>query len=209
MGVLRIQQTDRMDVPAIRAKLHLDIAGSALVMGNAATERVREVREVALGLQAAGVPAAQIEVRGVEISNRAGLLAKQQKARFLVVVEAEPALLPQVLGLLADQKQVNLQRVEWVFDDFEAGLRLAPRAMLKARQRADAIAEAAGHRVVGVLSASDSWDMPVGAVRVHADWMGQEVPRAERSRLAPLDAGVDYSSTRVLTVQLTVDFQLD
>ncbi|KQQ98663.1 hypothetical protein [Deinococcus sp. Leaf326] len=84
-------------------------------------------------LQALSVPAAQIQVRGVEISSRTGLLAKQQKARFLLVVEVEPALLPQVLGVLADQKQVELQRLEWVFDEFEASLRLGPQAMRKAR----------------------------------------------------------------------------
>ena len=209
MGILRIQQKDHLDVTAVSARLHLEVAGETLVMGNAATERVREVREVNGQLQTLGVPAEQIQVRGVEISSRTGLLAKQQKARFLLMVEVEPALLPQVLGVLADQKQVELQRLEWVFDDFEASLRLGPQAMRKARQRADGIAEAAGHRVVGVLNASDTWEMPVSTVNLQPEWMGQEVQRASRTRSGPLDAGVNYSSTHVLSVQLTVDFQLE
>ncbi|GAA4004041.1 hypothetical protein GCM10022631_13690 [Deinococcus rubellus] len=209
MGILRIQLKDQLDVTAVSAKLHLEIVGETLVMGNAATERVKEVREVAQQLQAAGISASQIQVKGVEISNRTGLLTKSQKARFLLVVETEAALLPEVLGLLADQKHVDLQRLEWMFDDFEASLLLAPQAMRKARRRAEVIAEAAGHRVVGVLNASDTWDMPVSVVHLQSDWRSQEVQRAPRARASSLDAGVQYSSVHTLTVQLTVDFQLE
>jgi len=209
VGILRIQLKDHFDVTATRAKLYLEIAGETLVMGNAATERVKEVREVAQQLQAAGVPAADIQVRGVEISNRTGLLTKSQKARFLLVVETEATLLPQVLGLLADQKQTDLQRLEWIFDDFEASLTLGAQAMRKARRRAEVLAEAAGHRVIGVLNASDTWEMPVKTINWQPDWAAQEVQRASPPRGRALDVGVNYSSTQVLTVQLTVDFQLE
>jgi len=209
MGVLRIQLKDHLDVTATRARLHLEVAGETLVMGNAATERVKEVREVTQQLQATGVPAADIQVRGVEISSRTGLLTKSQKARFLLVVDTEATLLPQVLGLLADQKQTDLQRLEWIFDDFEASLLLGAQAMRKARRRAEVLAEAAGHRVVGVLNASDTWEMPVKTIHWQPDWTAQEVPRATRPRASVLDAGVNYSSTQVLSVQLTVDFQLE
>lgn len=209
MGVLRIQLNDQLDVTATRAKLHLEIAGETLVMGNAATERVREVREVTQQLQAAGVAASNIQVKGVEISNRTGLVTKSQKARFLLVVEVEAALLPQVLGLLADQKQTELQQLEWIFDDFEARLTLGAQAMRKARRRAEVLAEAAGHRVVGVLNASDTCEMPVKMLQWQPDWRAQEMQRASTPRGRSLDAGVNYSSMQALTVQLTVDFQLE
>ncbi|ULH18143.1 SIMPL domain-containing protein (plasmid) [Deinococcus sp. KNUC1210] len=209
MGVLRIQQKDHLDVTAVSANLHLEIAGETLVMGNAAMERIKEVRDLTQQLQAAGLPATQIQVRGVDISNRTGLLTKHQKARFFMVVGMDTSLLPQVLGLLADQKHVNLQRLEWIFDEFEASLMLGPQAMRKARRRADVIAEAAGHRVVGVLNASDTWEMPVSSINLQTDWTSQDVQRAPRARAGSLDAGVEYSSTRVVTVQLTVDFQLE
>ncbi|THF70192.1 DUF541 domain-containing protein [Deinococcus sp. Arct2-2] len=209
MGVLRIQLKDHLDVTAISVKLHLEISGETLVMGNAATERVKEVRDVTQQLQAAGIPTSQIQVKGVEISTRTGLLTKSQKARFLLVVETEAALLPEVLSLLANQKQVDLTRLEWIFDDFEASLLLGPQAMHKARRRAEVIAEAAGHRVVGVHHASDTWEMPVSVINLQPDWMAQDVQRAPRARASSLDAGVQYSSTHVLTVQLTVDFQLE
>jgi len=209
MGVLRIQLKDHLDITATRTKLHLEIAGEALVMGNAATERVKEVREVTQQLQTVGVPAADIQVRGVEISNRTGLLTKSQKARFSLVVGVGAALLPQVLGLLADQKQTDLQRLEWIFDDFEASLVLGAQTMRKARRRADVIAEAAGHRVVGVLNASDTWEMPVKTITWQPDWTAQEMQRASPPRGRALEVGVNYSSTQVLSMQLTVDFQLE
>jgi len=209
MGTLRIQVKDALDVTAVHAKLHLEVVGETLVMGNAAVERVREVRELTQQLQVVGILATQIHVKGIEISNRTGLLTKSQKARFLLVVESQAELLPEVLGVLADQKQVTLQRLEWIFDDFEASLVLAPQAMRKARRRADVIAEAAGHRIVGVLSASDTWEMPVSIVQLQQDWTVQEVQRNARPRATSLDAGVPYASTQVLTVQLTVDFQLE
>ncbi|GGR12919.1 SIMPL domain-containing protein [Deinococcus ruber] len=209
MGVLRIQQKDHLDITAVSAKLHLNIEGETFVMGNAAIERVKAVRDLTQQLQVAGIPAAQIQVRGVELSNRTGLMTKQQSVRFTLVVETEAALLPAVLGLLADQRQVELQQLEWIFDDFEASLLLGSQAMRKARRRADALAEAAGHRVVGVLNASDTWEMPVSTIQWQPQGMMQEVSRATRARASSLDAGVQYSSTHVLTVQLTVDFQLE
>ncbi len=49
----------------------------------------------------------------------------------------------------------------------------------------------------------------MSVVHLQSEWLAQEVQRAPRSGASSLDAGVQYSSTHVLTVQLTVDFQLE
>lgn len=205
MGLLRVTIHESTEVTAISAKLHVQIEGETFVMGNAALERAREVRDFVSQLQAGGLEASAIQVRGVSLSNASGLLTKNQKVEFSLVVEVKPEQLPTILGIVSAQKNIRLQQVEWVFDEFEASIPLAAQAMQKARRKADAIAQAAGQHIVGVHSASDSWDMPTVNVNLQA------MPTAtlQRARQANLDLGVEYRATQILQVGLTVDFTLE
>lgn len=207
MGLIRITVDDRTDITAVSAKLHVQIEGETFVMGNAAMEKAREVRDFVAQLQAAGVLPQDIHVQGVKIASSSGLLAKNQKVEFQLVVRVNPAQLPDVLGAVAAHKNMTLKQLEWVFDEFEASIPLAAQAMKKARRKADALAEAAGHRVTGVHSASDSWDMPVSNVNLKADSSGAY--GMMRAQAASVDVGVEYSATQQLSVHLTVDFTLE
>lgn len=207
MRLLRVTVNDQAEITAISAKLHLQIEGETFVMGNAALERAREVRDFVKALAHAGLGADAIHVQGVKIASSSGLLAKNQKVEFKLLVKVLPDQLPEVLGVVAAQKNIILKGVEWKFDDFEASIPLAAAAMQKARRKADAIAKAAAHTVTGVHNASDSWDMPVANVNLLRDEGEFMMMRARQA--APVDVGVEYSATQTLSVSLTVDFTLE
>lgn len=204
MGILRITVDDRADVAASGAKLHLIVKGTASLMGNAAVKRAAEVRDLIAALADAGVAEENVEVAGVRLASSANLLGRNQKVEISLTVTVEPAQLPAVLGLLADQPNLTLDTLEWVYETFEASIPLTARAMTKARRKADVVAEAAGQRITGITNASDSWSMPVPRQAMAYDTM-----MARSAKAAPeLDLGLEFSSTTEITVQVTVDFEM-
>ncbi|WP_022800055.1 SIMPL domain-containing protein [Deinococcus ficus] len=206
MGLLRVTVEDQAEVTAHAATLFVTVEGETFVMGNAALERAREVREFAQALQAAGVPAGRLHVQGVRIASSSGLLTKNQKAEFQLSAEATPEQLPAVLGVVAAGRNARLTRLDWQFDEFEASLPLAAQAMRKARRKADVIAGAAGQRVQGVHRASDTWELPGATMEFQPEGRMYALRAAGGP---PLDVGVEYSATRTLRVTLTVDFTLE
>ncbi|WP_309571009.1 SIMPL domain-containing protein [Deinococcus sp.] len=206
MGLLRVTVQEQGGVTATGVRLHLLVEAETFVIGNAALNGAREVRELVTHLRAAGVPDTDLHIQGVRIAGAGGVLARQQKATYTLVVHSTPGRVPEVLGAVAAHRHAQLCRLEWEFEEFEASLPLAARAMQSARRKADVIAAAAGHRVVGVHSASDSWQMPSTAIDLRTD---APMSLMSHSRTAPLDVGVEYSATQTLEVELTVDFTLD
>lgn len=208
MRLLRVTVDDKSDITAISAKLHLQLEGETFVMGNAALEKAREVRELVAALQRAAVKPTDIHVQGVKIASSTGLLIKNQKVQFNLLLATSPNQLPDVLGIISAQKNLKLQRLEWVFDEFEASIPLAARAMQKARRKADAIAVAAGHSITGVHNASDSWDMPVAHLNLLGAG-GADFAMARARVDSTIDTGVEYSATQTLHIHMTVDFTLE
>ncbi|THF85925.1 SIMPL domain-containing protein [Deinococcus sp. KSM4-11] len=206
MGLLRVTVQEHGEVTATGVRLHLSVEAETFVIGNAALNGARELRELVTSLRTAGVTDADLHVHGVRIAGAGGVLGRQQKATYTLAVRSTPVQLPEVLGAVAAHRHAQLSRLDWDFEAFEASLPLAAQAMQRARRKADVIAAAAGHRVVGVHSASDSWQMPSTTIDLRSD-----APMAlmSRSRATPLDVGVEYSATQPLDVELTVDFTLE
>jgi uncharacterized protein YggE len=112
--------------------------------------------------------------------------------------------LPDLLGALADRPGVSVQRLEWVYDEFEASIAAAAEAMKMARRKADAIAAAAGLEVTGIANATDSWSMP----QPQAELADSGMLFAARAASAPVDLGIELNSTTELSTHLSVDFEL-
>lgn len=205
MGILRITVDDRADVAASGANLHLTVKGTAAVMGNAAIKRAAEVRDLVAALTAVGVGEDSVEVAGVRLASNANLLGRNQKVEINLTVLVEAGQLPTVLGLLADQPNLTLDTLEWVYETFEASIPLTARAMAKARRKADAVAEAAGQRITGIANASDSFSLPSPRQAMAYDGV-----MASRAMAAPeLDLGMEFSSSTEINVHLSVDFEMD
>jgi hypothetical protein len=160
MGILRITIDDTTRVAATKARIHTVVSGSSVLLGDAAVKRSAEVRGLVQALAAVGVAEDSIEIDGLRMQTRSGRLGRSQSVEILITISALPDQLPALLGILADQPNLALDHLEWVVDAFEASIGATAEAMTKARRKADAVARAAGREIVGVVMASDSWNMP-------------------------------------------------
>ena len=204
MGVVSVTIDDEIRIDAVRARVHAVFAGTSRLLAQAAARQAAEVRQLVSALAQLGLGEEAVEVEGVRIETRSGALKLGQSALVQVVVTSPNQQTAAVLGVLGSQSGVTVERIEWVYDGFEASLPATAEAMVKARRKADAIAAAAGLVVTGVRQVSDSWRMPLREAAFPA-------PMALAARGAAaesLDFGVEVSSTTTLGVHLSVDFEI-
>lgn len=206
MGILRITIDDSVRITADSARLHARVKGSSALFGNAAAKKAAEVRDLVTALAQVGIGEEAIEVEGVRLQSRGGVLGKNQQVEFSLVIAATSEQLPAALGVLADRADLTLNELEWVFDSFEASIPATAAALGKARRKADAVAAAAGASVTAISLISDSWNVP--SPRVSFEAADAMLLSARSAKTAPLDPGVDFNATQELFVHLTVDFEL-
>jgi uncharacterized protein YggE len=204
-GILRVTARETSEVTAGSAKLHLRIEGETFVMGNAVTQRSREVRELVTALKTFGITDEDVQVEGVQAKLNQGLLAKGTKVVFNLIVHARDiAVIGDLLGAVANARHAELERIEWVFEDDEIALELSSKAMAKAQRKASAMAAAIQYIVVGIRSASDSLELPdVSDVVLHAqDFMLMQRARVSNS----VDLGTEFKATREITAVVSAEF---
>lgn len=204
-GILRVTATETTEVEAVRARLHVRIEGETFVLGNAALTRSREVAELVSRLKALDLTDDDVQVSGVQAKVNQGVLTKGSRAVFrLVFTVRDLGKIPDDLGAIMTVKHAELERLEWVFDDEAAQLKLAAKAMKKALEKATVMANAVGHEITGIRAVSDSSKMPEAREMNFGgnDWISQE--RARVSAASRVDIGTEFSATR--EVAATVDF---
>ena len=131
-GILRISETSEKEITASSAKLHLSIAGENFVFGNAALEKSREVKRLVDDLKTADIKDEHLFVSSVNIQTESGFFAKSSKATYKLCVDIHDlALLSQVWGVVSNQKQVEMERLEWDYDEDTARLELSRETMQK------------------------------------------------------------------------------
>ncbi len=202
MGELRITVDHEVRIDAVAARVHVTIKAQSSLAATAAAKKVAEVRALVESLVSVGVAEDSIDVTGMRISTGQGKILASQEVRITLEIPATSEQLPGVLGLLAARQGLTVDQVEWTYDEFEASIPATAEAMRMARRKADAVAAAAGLRVVGITTASDSWSMPTPRVEMASFAADTRM----RVGAAPLDMGLTMSSSTTLSVRLTVDF---
>ncbi len=202
MGELRITVDHAVRIDAVDARVHITVKAQSSLAATAAATKVAEVRALVESLVAMGVVEDSIDVTGVRISTGQGKILASQEVRITLEIPATRDQLPGVLGLLAARHGLTVDQVEWTYDQFEASIPVTAEAMRMARRKADAVAAAAGLRVVGITTASDTWSLPTP----RAEMASFAADTRMRAGAAPLDMGLTMSSSTTLSVRLTVDF---
>jgi uncharacterized protein YggE len=206
LGILRISETSEKEITASSAKLHLSITGENFVFGDTALEKSREVKRLVDDLKTAGIKDENLFVSSVSVQTESGFFAKSSKATYTLRVDVHDlALLSQLLGVVSNQKQVEMERLEWVYDEDTAQEGLSREAMQKAKRKADAMAEAVQYRVVGLRSASDSHELPdYRDVRLMKQDFAAGMMRSREA--PPLDIGTEFRASITLKVTVSVEF---
>jgi uncharacterized protein YggE len=204
-GILRVTAQESTQVPAVSAKLHLRIEGETFVMGNAVTQRSREVRELVTALKTFGITDQDVSVEGVQAKLNQGLLAKGTKVTFKLIVHARDiSAIGDLLGAVANARHAELERIEWVFDDDEIALELSSKAMAKAHRKATTMAAAIQYAVIGIRAASDSLELPDASDVILHDAEPMMMQRARVSK--SLDLGTEFKATREITAVVSAEF---
>ncbi len=201
---MRITVERAVRIDATGARVHVTLRAQSSLAATAATKKVAEVRALVESLAAVGIPDGSIDVTGMQIATGQGKILASQEVRITLEIATTSEQLPEVLGILAARHGLSVDQVEWTYDEFEASISASADAMRMARRKADAVAEAAGVRVVGITSASDTWSMPSPRVEMASFASDTRM----RVGAAPLDMGMTMSSTTKLSVRLTVDFEV-
>jgi uncharacterized protein YggE len=204
VGDVRITVELAVRIDATGARVHVTLRAQSSLAATAATKKVAEVRALVESLAAVGIPDDSIDVTGMQIATGQGKILASQEVRITLEIATTPEQLPEVLGILAARHGLSVDQVEWTYDEFEASISATADAMRMARRKADAVAEAAGLRVIGITSASDTWSMPSPRVEMASFASDTRM----RVGAAPLDMGMTMSSTTKLSVRLTVDFEV-
>ena len=187
IGILKISETAEQFINAVSAKLHLEISGENFVYGSAALEKSAEVKNLVEDLRQVGIGVENIFVKDVQVQTETGFFNTSSKGTYKIVVRVEDLeLMPNALGAIARQKNCRLGFTEWIFDEDEARVELAREAMIKAKRKADAMAEAVGYKIVGIRTCSDVYnELPKP--------ISEEFPVMEtKKRVAPADIGAQF-----------------
>ena len=210
-SILRVTANVHQEVSASLAKLHFRVEGETLLFGNAALERSKILKDLVTRFKEFGAIDTDFNVKSVSARVESGLLGtKNSRADFRLELRvADLAQLPDFLGVILASKAAELEQLEWVFELDAVMLELSAKAMKQAFNKAQAMANAVGHAVIGIRTASDSSQMPepVQTMNFAADWMNQEMARAPaKSRVS---IGTEFKASREVEAHVTVDFYLE
>jgi len=148
---IKVTAFHREEVSATHADLHVTVKGSSVVSGDAALKKAKEVNQLVEALISLGVKEDAVKLQGVHIETSSGVLVKSSSASYRLKIRCEKLdQFSEMLDVIASQKNVSLDRVEWKYDDDtarELGLNLA---IENAKRKAQVIADSFGVKLLGV-----------------------------------------------------------
>jgi uncharacterized protein YggE len=207
-GILRVEATEKLEISASSARLHIRVEGDAFLFGNAVLERSREVRELVTRFKEMGVADADVSVQGVQAKLSQGVLARGSSATFnLVVTARDLTRLTDLIGALSAAKRAELTRLEWIFDADEAMVNLSAKAMLKAQKKAQAMASTVGYELTGIRSCADSSGLPETQT-VYFNGGAADMSMMRMKAPASADIGTEFKATQEVFSSVTVEFTL-
>jgi uncharacterized protein YggE len=207
-GILRVEATEKLEISASSARLHIRVEGDAFLFGNAVLERSKEVRELVTRFKELGVAEGDVQVQGVQAKLSQGLLARGSSATFnLSVTVRDLTKLAELLGALSTAKRAELTRLEWIYDADEAMVGLSAKAMTKAQRKAQAMAAAVGYELSGIRSCADASGLPETQMLYLEGGSDTSLMRM-KSVSASADIGTEFKATQEVFATVTVEFTL-
>ena len=148
---IKVSALHREEIFASHANLYVTVKGSSVVSGNEAMKKAREVSQLVEALTRFGLSPDAIQLQGVHIETSSGTLLKSSSARYHLRVKSEKLeQIPELLDILAGQKNATLERMEWKYDEEAARERGLEAAISKGKAKAEKVAAAMGVKLLGV-----------------------------------------------------------
>ena len=200
---IKVSAIHREEIFASHANLYVTVKGSSLVSGNEAMKKAREVSQLVDALTSFGLSPDAVHLQGVRIEASSGALLKSSSAVYHLKVRTEK--LDQLAGLLdiiAEQKNANLERIEWKYPEDEARERGLEAAIAKGKAKAEKVAEAMGVKLLGVYEfMENSYDEERPPMPYQAMEMSMK-SRASMADQPSLNMEIQHSKTILVNVDI-------
>lgn len=205
---IHVSAVQSEEIQATHAELIVTVKGTSFFSGNEALKKSREVHQLVKELTEAGVSMDDIRLQSVFTEMSSGNLLKSSSATYRLSIRCNKLeQFPDLLGVIASQKNASLEKIVWRYPDEEMREQLLEKAMAAAQARARKVAGSLGVELLGVYT-------------FHENYMDEESPvyRAEvgfaqaKTRavglVAQADLGMDVQHTKKVEVRLDVEYRV-
>jgi len=201
-GILRIGIQEQEEITATAVRFRVTIEGEKLFFGSAALQQSQAVRRLLEALQKLGMADEQVSVKGVTTQTSSGFFGKDSRCIYRLSIRLDDiAKVPDYLAAISAQPSAQCD-IEWIYRAEEARVEMVARALKKARDKADRMAEALNHRVIGVKIVTDNTESP-------GDSMMVARMRAPAAVAQGGDIGMEYRSSMEVYAGVTVEFFIE
>jgi len=199
---IKVSVLHREEIFASHANLFVTVRGSSVVSGNEAMKKAREVSQLVDALTSFGLSPEAIQLLGVHIETASGTLLKSSSATYRLRIRTEKLeQLPDLLDIIASQKNAILERIEWKYPEEAARERGLEAAIAKGKAKAQKVATALGVRLMGIydfMEGSFDEERPPMPFRAEAVMLKSRAAAADEPSL-----GMEIQHSK--TIQVTVD----
>ncbi len=148
---IKVSALHREEIFASHANLYVTVKGSSVVSGNEAMKKAKEVSQLIDALTRFGLGPDATQLQGVYIETTSGTVLKSSSAVYRLKVKTEKVdQFPQLLDIIAEQRNATLERIEWKYPEETAREHGLESAISKAKAKADKVAAALGVKLLGV-----------------------------------------------------------
>lgn len=204
---IHITTSHREEVNAAYADLFMTVRGSSVVSGNEAMKKAKEVSALVDELTRAGVSAEDLHLQGVHLETSSGVLLKTSSATYRLRARCRKLeKLPELLDILASQKNAALERIDWKYDEESAQARGLASAIEAARSKAEKVAESLGVKLLGVYAFNENAFDEEAPMPLRAQGMMMKARQAEAESEPSL--GMDIQHSKTIQVNVEVEYRV-
>ncbi|GDY13318.1 hypothetical protein LBMAG53_21960 [Planctomycetota bacterium] len=207
-GILKVTETKSSDIDAIGAVLNVSVSGENMVFGNAAYEKSIEVKKIVDSILKIS-NAIKINIVGVRIESETGWLNKSTKGSYQILLEVtELDTLNKVFTAMVGHKNIKLHGIEWKYNEDATKNNLITEAMIAAKIKAELMTNAIGLKIGGVISCSDSYDVPNTNISIqdNSDNVLSELSTRSRRSVHNVNLGTEIRGRKKIAAVATVEF---
>ena len=200
---IKVSASQREELSANRAELFVTVKGSSLISGDQAMKKAKEVSQLVEALTSFGLSPDAIQLQGVHIETATGTLLKSSSATYRLKVRCEKLdQLPEILDIIAGQKNTSLERITWKYNEEEARERALLAALEKAKGKAEKVARSLGVKVLGVYDLIENQfdeEMP------YQPFAAQAALPKRALGITPAEPSLGMDIQHSKTIQISVD----
>ncbi len=204
---IHVSATVKEEVNATHADLFVTVRGSSVVSGNEALKKAKEVSALVDELTRAGVAAEDVHLQGVYAETSSGVLLKSSSAAYRLRVRCgKLESLPELLDIVASQKNAALERIDWKYDEASVRERGLASAMEAAKSKAEKVAAALGVKLLGVYQFNEN------AFDEESPMPFQPQMRMMKARQAEAESepslGMDIQHGKTIQVNVEIEYRV-